>query len=227
MNINLLCIELAYNFCSISLKKNDKVYYKEYISFSQTTKNVLQAIDLLLLEGNLSFKDVDVIGIGDYPNNLVNLKALTVMVQSLSLTWKIPIIKINSLLTLSFETFLLYKNDFILTLVKTYNNTLIYCNCSFNKDGLLLHFNHKELTNINDLEIKNFKNFIFIMNCEKSIINFIKSNYKFIRIKENILPKAIYTSHLIENFFFNKNELKLNKIKLSYLNVNPYTKYKY
>jgi tRNA A37 threonylcarbamoyladenosine modification protein TsaB len=226
MKINLLCIELAYDFCSIALKKNDQIYYKEYINTSQTTKNLIQAIDLILLEGNLTYKNIDFIVFGDYPNNLINLKALTITVQSLSFIWKIPIVKFYSLLSISFEAFSLYKNSNVLTIVSNEKNKLFYCKSIF-KECFLSSFFFKELTLINELDFKEFENFFFIINCEKSVINFIKSNYKFIKIKENILPKAIYTTSLIEKLILDKNEIKKNNMKVSYLKVKQYIKYKY
>ncbi|HIH2762905.1 MAG TPA: hypothetical protein ACYCDA_01030 [Candidatus Azoamicus sp.] len=226
MRINLLCIELAYDFCSIALKKNNEFYYKEYTHIAQTTSYILQAIDLILIESNLSYKEIDFIVFSEYPNNLINFKALVIIVQSLSFSWKIPIIKIDSLLTIGFEAFFLYKKNYILILVETNKNTLIYSKCIFEKEKLT-YFYVKELNSIKELEFKNLDNYIFIINCNNNVINFIKSNYKCVKIKENILPKAIYTIFIIEEIIFLKHELQHNKIKLSYLTKNSFNKYKY
>lgn len=226
MQTNLLCIELAYDFCSIALKKNNEVYYKEYINVAQTTNAVLQAIDLILIESNLSCKEIDFIVFSEYPNNLINFKALVIIIQSLSFSWKIPIIKIDSLLTISFEAFFLYKNNYILIIIETNKNTLIYSKCIFEKEKLT-YFYVKELNSIEELEFKNLDNYIFIMNCNNNVINFIKSNYKCVKIKKNILPKAIYTIFIIEKIIFFKYELQHDKIKLSYLTKNSFNKYKY
>lgn len=226
MKLNLLCLELAYDFCSITLKKNNKFYYKEYTNTTQTTKTIIQVIDLILIEGNLSYKEIDFIVFGEYPNNLINLKALIIIVQSLSLSWKIPILKINSLLTISFEAFFLYKNDYVLTLVETNKNTLICSKCIFKEKKLACYY-VKELTSIEELDYKKLDNFIFVMNCSTNMVNFIKSNYKFIKIKENVLPKAIYTSFIVEKFIFLKDELYHDKIKLYKVKKNSFTKYKY
>ncbi|HIH2763836.1 MAG TPA: hypothetical protein ACYCC0_00845 [Candidatus Azoamicus sp.] len=226
MKLNLLCLELAYNFCSISLKKNNEFYYKEYTNTTQTIKTIIQVIDLILIEGNLSYKEIDFIVFGEYPNNLINLKALTIIAKSLSLSWKIPILKFNSLLTISFEAFFLYKNNYILTLVETNKNTLIYSKCIF-KEKKLTNYYIKEITSIDEMKYKELDNFMFIINCSTNTLNFIKSNYKFMKIKENILPKAIYTSLFFEKFIFLKNELCHDKIKLYNSKKNSFTKYKY
>ncbi|CAB3976405.1 hypothetical protein [Candidatus Azoamicus ciliaticola] len=226
MKINSLCIELALDFCSITLKNYNKLYYKEYINVSQNTKTIIQAIDLILLESNMRYKDIDFIVFGDYPNNLMNSKAISIIIKSLFFTWKIPIMKINSLLTLSLEIFSLYENNSILIFIETNENTLLYCKCIFEKKKLL-NFNIKELISIKEFEEKNLNNFILIINCDKKIVDFLKSNYRFMKIEENILPKSLYTNLIIEELILKKKELNHNNIKLSYLIKNSFIKYKY
>lgn len=226
MKINSLCIELSFDFCSITLKNYDKFYYKEYINISQNTKTIIQAIDSILLEGNLHYKDIDFIVFGDYPNNLMNSKAISMIIQSLFFAWKIPIIKINSLLTLGLEASFLYENNSILIFTENSKNTLIYCKCIFEKKKLL-KFYIKELFSIEEFEEKNLNKFILIINCNKTIVNFLKSNYRFLEIEENVLPKSLYTSLIIEELILKEKELNHNNIKLSYLIKNSFTKYKY
>lgn len=223
MRMNAICIEFSYNFCSIALKKYNEIYYKEYISITQTTRIILQSLDLILLENNLSYNDIDLIIFGDYQSNLISLKALFLIVQSLALSLKIPIIKINSLLTICFEIFLLYKSESIVIINENNKNELIYNKFIFSKKKNSNFY----FENINNIDNLNINEFVFVFNCNSNIINLFKSKYRFIKIKENIFPKAIYTIFLSNYFIFNKKESNHNNIKLNYLNKNFYKKYNY
>lgn len=223
MSMNAICIEFSYNFCSIALKKYNEIYYKEYISITQTTRIILQSLDLILLENNLAYKDIDLIIFGDYQSNLINLKALFLIIQSLAFSLKIPIIKINSLLSICLEIFLLYKSESTVIVIENNKNELIYYKCFFSKKKDSKFY----FENINNIDNLNINEFVFVFNCNSNFINFFKSKYRFIKIKEHIFPKAIYTIFLSNYFIFNKIELNHNNIRLNYLKKKFYKKYKY
>lgn len=223
MLLNIISIEFSYNFCSIALKKNNTIYYKEYINITQTTKVILNLLDVILLENNLSYKEIDLIIFGDYQSNLVNSKALILIIQSLTFSLKIPILKINSLLTICLEVFLLFKNESIILITENNNNELFCYKCFFS-NITHIKFYFKNIDNIDNL---NMNEFIFIFNCNNKLISTFKAKYRFINFKENIFPKAIYTIFLFNYFNFNKKELNHNNLKLNYLKNNFYKKYNY
>lgn len=220
--MNIICVEFSYNFCSIALKKNNLIYYKEYINVTQTTKIILQLFDSILLENNLSYKELDLIVFGDYSSNLVNLKALVLIIQGLALSLKIPIVKINSLFTICSEIYFLYKNEFSVIIIENNKNELVYYKCIFIKKYKKFYF---EI--INNIDNININEFVFIFNCNIKFINFFKAKYRFIKVKENIFPKAIYLIFLFNYFFLNKKELNHNNVKLNYFKNNFYKKYNY
>lgn len=181
---------------------------------------------MILLEGKLHNKDIDFIIFGEYPSNLMNTKASIILIQSLSFTWKVPIIRVNSLLTLSLEAFFLYGSNYVLVLVETNKNTFVYCKCVFVKKKLS-YFYLKELISIKEFEEENLNNFILIINCSKNIVNFFKSNYRFIKIKENVLPKSLYSTFIADELIFKIRELSHNNINPFYSIKNQFTKYTY
>lgn len=223
MLINVICIELYNNFCSIALKKNDHICYKEYINKTYTTKSFMYIFNSILMESNLFYKDLDVIIFNDSQNSTINIKAILLVIQSLSFIWKIPIIKTFSTLTLSFEFFLLTKKKKNFIIINDCKNILTCYSFLYLKNFKLI-FTFKNLKKITNLNLKN--DVIFLLNFNKKFkytINFFDYN---IFLKEYVFPKAFYTCVLSESLIILKNIIKLNKINSLFLNTELYFKHK-
>lgn len=226
MEINLLSIESSTELLSVSLKIGRFFFYKEYMNKTYTTKNILQLIDNILLENNVSHEKLDCIIYGDYPTSLTNIKLVVSVIQSLAFAWKIPIVRISSLLTISMEIFLTYKTKDILVISSNQKN-IIYCCISQYDDNKLnsaLYKNFNSLDCLNDIISKDF---MIIVNCSSDFENEFIKKYKSFNIKKKILPKAIYTSMLAKDFIFNNNLLPQNKISSLYFKQPVYVKYNY
>lgn len=217
MRNNLLALELSSYLCSVSLNIADKMYYKESINKIYTTKSIIFLINSIFIENNITFKDLDLIVFGTYPTSLTNKKSLILVVQSLSLIWKIPVIIVPYFFNLSFESFFKYTSNKIVILIKNENKTECHkVHFSITKNFVLI-----DLKKISNLNITNHKYNDFIL-----ISNFDNIYYKnFFKKIDNILPKAIYTN-LIAKYFVKKNEfISFDKIKLLFNHNYFYKKY--
>lgn len=224
MAINLLCIESANELFSISVKIKNYIFYKEFINKIYTLKDVIQIIDNIMLINNFSYKDLDYIAYGDYPNSQTNIKAIVSIIRCLSFTWKIPILKIPSLLTISVEAFTIYKNKNILVMFTDANGFLHYCVSSCDNESI--YFYCDTIESINLLNFKNKFNLIGLIDCCDNIVNFLQK-YSFLRVQEKILPKAFYINFVIQKLILNKKIELQNRITSSYFNYYLYNKYKY
>lgn len=217
MRNNLLALELSSYLCSVSLNISDNIYYKESINKIYTTKSIIFLINSIFMENNITFKDLDLIVFGNYPTSLTNKKSLILVVQGLSLIWKIPVIIVPYFFNLSFESFFKYTNNKTIILIKNENKTECHkVYFSITKNFVLI-----DLKKIPNLNITNHKYNDFIL-----ISNFDNIYYKnFFKKIDNILPKAIYTN-LIAKYFIKKNEfISFDKIKLLFNHNYFYKKY--
>ncbi len=225
MTLSLLCIESAHNLFSVSIKVKYNIYYKEFINKIYTIKDIIQIINNIMLANNVSYQDLDYIVYGDYPNSQTNVRSIISLVRCLSFIWKLPVLRVSSLLTISAEAFIKYKNENILIISTDNNGFLHYCISTYNNNKLI-SFNYRKIKNINSLKLDDTPSFIGIVNCSDEIKNFLK-NFYFLNIKEKIIPKAFYTNFIIRELIFNKKIELQNKITSSYFSYYFYNKYKY
>lgn len=224
MKINLLSIEMSYYLCSVSLKISNTFFYKEFLNNKTSIKNMLHILDLILIENNLSYRDLDFITFSDFCTSLTNAKSILIIALSLSFIWKIPLIKISSLLPISFESFLTHKKDTIVMLTDNKKIEVYCCKCIYIA-GILSFYSYK-FKSFNSINIIELKDFILIVNSIE-LKKKLSKKYKGLKIKFFLTSKAIYTNIISEYFILKNYLVQQNKIQLSYSNILNYKKYNF
>lgn len=201
--IKILSIELSNNLLSVCLLKNGIYYYKEITDNFKLNKNLLKIINSIIVSSGINIKDLDLISIGEHPSNLINKKLISLLLDSIIICWKIPVIVIPSFLTISFEINILYSYDKII-LFDYFKNQYYICESVYNKN-ILVYF---DIYTCCEKHILNLDNYLAINNSNK-----------------NILSKAIY-SNVLSNFLIKNNFIfLLKKFKIENINTKKYKKF--
>lgn len=205
----ILSIELLSNIILISLNKNTYINYKEIIK-EKNTEDVINLINEIVTKNFIILKNLDIIILNYGIQNYTNSKIISALIQSLSLTIKIPAIKISLSYALALNISKIEKKKYI---ILTHNENENYIN-----DEIFFVKKKKITLIINDIMYKKNNKFYIKKNIKE--IKKSLSLYK----KTDIIPH-VYTYFLIKiKKIFNSFEFP-NKITPNYSNKNFYSYY--
>lgn len=204
----ILSIELLSNIILISLKKNIYIHYKEIIK-DKNTEDVINLINDMLIKNFIILKNIDVVLLNYGLNTYTNSKTISAIMQSISLSIKLPIIKISLSYPLALNISKIEKKKYII-IIKNENKTYISNEIYIKNKGINLFLNEIIYKNDNKFYIKkNIKELKKSLNMYKNI---------------NMIPH-IYTYFFIKTKkLFNKFDFP-NKITPHYINKNFYSYY--
>ncbi len=200
----IISIENSSFLLSICINLNNKFLYIEKITKKNSSFYILKLINKLLLDNNINIESINAISFGSGPGKFTNIRTICAVSKSLSIGWKIPIIKISSMKSIALETYLKtgYKN--ILAAVDIGKNKIYYNIYEFKNNKI---FNLVKEENI-EVEKVNFLNNKIIC-VGDGCINYkdilVFNNPKINLNKKIIFPKSIY-NNLIARENFNKNK---------------------
>lgn len=203
----IISIELLSNIILISINKKNNIYYKEIIK-EKNIEKLPTLLNDITKKNYLNFKNIDLITLNFIMQHYTNSKVISAVMQGISLSMKLPIIKISTSHTLALNLSKIEKNKYIIINDENYINTFeIYVNNSNDKINLISN------------EIIYKKNYDIL---KKNVITIRKSLNIF--KKSKILPN-IYTYIFIKNKkMFNKFSLP-NKVIPHFKNKNFYSYY--
>lgn len=208
-NLNIIYIEIISDIISITINKKNYISFNEIIK-KENSENIIEFIYEILKKNYIKEKNIDLIVLNYCIYNYTNSKIISIIIQSLSLTFKIPIIKITNSYDLAISISRINKKKYIIinnNINQTYLNQEIYIN-NYKKTKLILKNSLKKIKNSNSLKKNN---------------NTIIKNIKIYKNKK-IIP-GIYTFlFMCKNQVLNKFELP-NKIIPPYINKNSYSYY--
>ncbi|HIH2763543.1 MAG TPA: hypothetical protein ACYCDB_01130 [Candidatus Azoamicus sp.] len=203
----ILSIELLSHIILISINKNTYINYKEIIK-EKNTEDVINLINEILTKNFIILKNLDIIILNYGIQNYTNSKIISAIIQSISLSIKIPTIKLSLSTALALNISKLTKKKYIIINKEneSYINEEIY---------------------IKNINIHLLSNDIIYKKYNKSYIN---KNSKEINKNLNLYKQKKIIPHIYTYFFikkkklFNKFELP-NKIIPTYTNKNFYSYY--
>ncbi|HIH2762590.1 MAG TPA: hypothetical protein ACYCC7_00970 [Candidatus Azoamicus sp. MARI] len=135
----ILSIELLSNIILISLKKNIYIHYKEIIK-DKNTEDVINLINDMLIKNFIILKNIDVVLLNYGLNTYTNSKTISAIMQSISLSIKLPIIKISLSYPLALNISKIEKKKYII-IIKNENKTYISNEIYIKNKGINLFLN--------------------------------------------------------------------------------------
>lgn len=222
----LLSIENSSNLYSISLSNGKYFYYIEILNKNISSKYMLSLIDDLFIESGILPQKISAISFGIGPGNFTNLKISSSIIQSISIAWKIPVIKILSLKAIALEMSYMCKKKYIFVITDAKTNYAyynVYENINYNIKSIFF----KIICGLGDIKNINLKfdDAVVAMNIPDNYVNIFRSNNSFVDIKKNIYPKAIYVDLLARKKMFMNKTILPSEIIPVYLKKDPYVKY--
>lgn len=204
----ILSIELLSNIILISINKSSHVHYKEIIK-EQNTEELINLINDILIKNYIKIKNIDVIILNYGIQNYTNSKIISAIIQSVSLSIKIPTIKISLSYPLALNISNIEKKKYIIITTSENKNYI----------SEEIYVKNKKLNLLSSEIIYKKKNKLFIkknVNEKKKSLHLYKKNY--------IMPN-IYTFFFMRiKKLFNNFELP-NTVTPTYANKNFYSYY--
>jgi len=213
----ILSFESSYDIISITLLKNNIVSYVECYGKFITSKYILKFIKYILLKNNLSINNINALLIGGDFSEFTGIRILLSVIYSLSLSYNIPIFKINSMQAICLEIINMNITKYIFIIINFKNNFFfvnLYCNISGKLIVILKYIQ------IHIYEYIYFKNILF---CFINLIYF--NHFKNIHNIIYILPKSLYFNLIFYNKTILQHIINPNYINIYYLNKLNYSKY--
>ncbi|HIH2763221.1 MAG TPA: hypothetical protein ACYCC3_01000 [Candidatus Azoamicus sp.] len=204
----ILSIELLSNIILISINKNINIHYKEVIK-ENSTDELINFIHKMLIKNYIKAENINLIILNYGIYNYTNSKIISAIIQSISLSMKLPTIKISSSYTLALNVSKIEKKKYIII---THNE---------NKNHISeeIYVKNKQLKILSNELIYIKKNNLYIKKNTKEI------NKNLHLYKNNKIIPNIYTFFFAKTKkIFNKFELP-NKITPTYANKNFYSYY--
>lgn len=125
-NLNILVIDTSTEVCVVGLLSNNNVYTRNITGPKEHSKYILNFIDDLLKQNELSFADIDVIGFGRGPGSFTGVRVSASVVQALSFVTKAKIYSISSLHAIAQTAYKKNSNKFILATIDARKSEVYY-----------------------------------------------------------------------------------------------------
>lgn len=102
-NMNLLAIDTSTDTLFVAVQHGDAIWQHSGPGAQQSSAQLLPAIRQLLKDANLTFKQLDAIAFGRGPGSFTGLRTACAITQGLAFAAKVPVLPIDSLLTVAEE----------------------------------------------------------------------------------------------------------------------------
>lgn len=210
----ILSVNSFLNFFSISISDGFFFCYDELKNGYMKSENYLKIINHFLKKNKILINNIEILAFGEYFFNSTNLKLNFTITYGLSLIWKIPIIKINTLNAIILEAFYTYgNNDFFICFNNNLNKTYYTI---VNKNNLFENNLNFTLSKFKDIILPSKKIISIFISCKK-YTNTLKQKNPLLQIEKNINSKAIYIDLILRKKIINLDAQIVTKIKPNYI----------
>lgn len=99
--MNILTFDTATEACSVALQCGDAIYCRHEIAPQKHASLLLPLIQSIILEANITLKELNAIGFGCGPGSFMGVRLATATAQGLGFGLNIPLIPISTLQTIA------------------------------------------------------------------------------------------------------------------------------
>ncbi|AHG60060.1 tRNA (adenosine(37)-N6)-threonylcarbamoyltransferase complex dimerization subunit type 1 TsaB [Buchnera aphidicola] len=114
----ILAIDTSIDYCSVAIYKKQHIYFLSEKCKKKHTSQVLPMLKKLLFQTKTTFQELNYIGFAKGPGNFTSIRIAASIAQSLSLSLKIPIISISTLLIIAEKTWRKYKKKNVIVIMQ-------------------------------------------------------------------------------------------------------------
>ena len=185
--MNILSIDSSGPVLSVGIMTQDKILTISDDTKSRASQTILNIIDKILKDNNLSSKDLNAIIFNKGPASFTGTRISSSIVQAIGYSNNIPVFGISSLSLMAHTGYVKYKYTKILCVKKAFSNLVYwaYFNIEKQKFSPLLG---NYLTAIDKIKIESIDKFYIISDCKEKI-------YENKNLKKQIIENIDYKDH--------------------------------
>jgi tRNA threonylcarbamoyladenosine biosynthesis protein TsaB len=114
MTATILAIDTTTDVCSAALAKGNQIYARKILAPREHAQRILGLVEALLIETDLSIKQLDAIAYGCGPGSFTGLRIAAGVVQGLAYAAGVPVIPISSLRSIALLTQQQFQTDLVM-----------------------------------------------------------------------------------------------------------------
>lgn len=132
-----LAIDCAQVYCSIALAEDENILLKEEREPKAAARVLLSMIDALLVETQISGKDLDFIVVTQGPGSFTGLRLACSIAQALSVVHQVPLIGVSTLQAMAQSQFIQYNYQHVVSILDAHREEIYYGAYSLNDKDLM------------------------------------------------------------------------------------------
>ncbi|MCR3754802.1 MAG: N(6)-L-threonylcarbamoyladenine synthase, TsaB subunit [Candidatus Westeberhardia cardiocondylae] len=216
---NILAIETTTQVCSASLMKKNSIFNREIMSNSEHTKYILQIIDELLKEANITINNIDYLACSHGPGSFTGIRIGISVIHGIAFKINTPVVGISTMMTLAEGVWRCMQYSKVLIIMHAKQGMVYFAKYIRNNNGIWIGKNSETIIKVKKIQtlLKNLSGKWIVVG-----VNLKNDQYIFNQISQyayinNIYPNAQDVISLVKKQLCYKKIKQKTTIKPVYL----------